>query len=385
MKGDSKLRGFATRAIHAGQQPEPVTGAVNVPIFQTSTYVQPELGAEVEYDYARVKNPTRTALEDNVTSLESGVGGHAFASGMAALTALFTTMRSDEHVVVSHNVYGGTYRLLEQVLDRYRLRASWIDTTDLDAVSAAIQEETRWVLIESPTNPMMDITDISAVCDCAHARGAKVAVDNTFLSPYFQRPIELGADLVMHSATKYLGGHSDCLGGLLVTNNPADSEWFAFVQKSAGAILAPFEAYLILRGIKTLPVRMERHETNARLVVDALAEHPKVERLYYPGQSDHPGHQVQKRQATGFGAMVSFDVGSYERAKLFLDNLEVITLAESLGGVESLACHPATMTHAAIPQDELDRLGITGGLVRISVGLEDGGDLVADVALRPWT
>ena len=227
MKGDSNQRGFATRAIHAGQQPEPVTGAVNVPIFQTSTYVQPELGAEVDYDYARVKNPTRTALEDNIASLESGVAGHAFASGMAALTAMFTTMRSDEHVIVSHNVYGGTYRLLEQVLDRYRLRASWIDTTDLDAVAAVMEEQTRWVLIESPTNPMMDITDISAVCDVAHARGAKVAVDNTFLSPYFQRPIELGADLVMHSATKYLGGHSDCLGGLLVTNDPADAEWYA--------------------------------------------------------------------------------------------------------------------------------------------------------------
>ncbi|REJ81544.1 MAG: PLP-dependent transferase [Acidobacteria bacterium] len=379
MKGNPSGRGFATRAIHAGQAPDPRTGAVAVPIYQTSTYVQPEAGVTVEYDYARVRNPTRDALEQCVASLESGAAGHAFSSGMAAISALLTTMRSDEHIVVSRNVYGGTFRLLEQVLDRYRLRASWVDTTDLDAVRDAIEDGTRWVLLETPTNPMMEISDVAAVSELAHERGVHVAVDNTFLSPYLQRPIELGADVVVHSTTKFMGGHSDSIGGVLITRLEEHASWFRFIQKSVGAVLAPFECFLVMRGLKTLAVRMDRHEQNTARIVEFLTRHPAVRKLYYPGLPDAPGHSVQKKQASGFGALLSLELGSFAAAKKLLDRVEVMSLAESLGGVETLISHPASMTHAAVPAERRAALGITEGLVRISVGIETIDDLLGDL------
>jgi cystathionine gamma-lyase/cystathionine beta-lyase/cystathionine gamma-lyase/homocysteine desulfhydrase len=379
VKGDPKGKAFATRAIHAGQTPDPLTGAVSVPIYQTSTYQYLEAGKHTGYEYARVQNPTRRALEQNVASLEDGLDGHAFASGMAAITSIMTMVPSDHHVVASRTVYGGTYRLFEQVLDRYRLRVSWIDTTDLDAVAAAIRPETRLIFIESPTNPLMDITDIAAVAEVAHQRSVPVAVDNTFLSPYLQRPLQLGADLVVHSTTKFLNGHSDSIGGVVVTTRQQDAEWFAFLQKSVGAILSPLDSFLTLRGTKTLAVRMERHEANARAVAAFLDGHPKVRRVFYPGLASHPGHEIQRRQASGFGAMIAFDLGSLEAANALLNAVSVFTLAESLGGVESLVSHPATMTHAAIPEAERSALGVGPGLVRLSVGIEDAGDLLGDL------
>jgi cystathionine beta-lyase/cystathionine gamma-synthase len=379
MKGDPKSRGFSTRAIHAGQSPEPVTGAVAVPIFQTSTYVHEGLGKSKGFDYARTQNPTRTALEQNVASLEGGLRGHAYASGMAAISALMTLVRADERVVLSRNVYGGTYRLLVQVLDRWRIHPVWVDTTDLDAVRAALREPARLVIVESPTNPLMEITDLRAVATLAHEAGALLAVDNTFLSPYFQRPLELGADVVVHSTTKFLNGHSDSIGGVLVSTRPEDADWFSFVQKSVGAILSPFDCFLTMRGIKTLAVRMERHERNAHAVARLLDEHPKVARVFYPGLPSFPGHEIHARQASGFGAMIAFEVADFESARRLLDRLEVWSLAESLGGVESLACHPATMTHASIPKERRKELGVSDELVRFSVGIEDEADLLGDL------
>jgi len=379
LKGDPGQKSFATRAIHAGQAPDPTTGAVTVPIYQTSTYEYVEAGRHTGYEYARVQNPTRRALERNVASLEEGLDGHAFASGMAAIASVMTLVPADQHVVASRTVYGGTYRLFEQVLDRYRLRVSWVDTTDLDAVAGAIVPETRLVFLESPTNPLMDVTDIAAVAEIAHRRGALVCVDNTFLSPYLQQPLRHGADLVVHSTTKFLNGHSDSIGGIVITTREQDAQWFAFLQKSVGAILSPFDSFLTLRGTKTLAVRMDRHEANARAVAALLEGHPKVRRLFYPGLASHPGHDVQRRQATGYGAMIAFDLGTLEAATTLLNGFEVFTLAESLGGVESLVSHPATMTHAAIPEDQRRALGVGPGLVRLSVGIEDAGDLLADL------
>ena len=379
MKGDPKSSGFSTRAIHAGQSPDPTTGSVTVPIYQTSTYVQDELGQHKGYEYARVQNPTREALEENVAALENGLAGHAFASGMAAISTLLTLTRTGDHVVCSQNVYGGTYRFFSQILERYGLRFSWIDSTDLDAVERAMTEETRLVYVETPTNPMMEITDIAAVADIAHQRGAVLAVDNTFLSPRFQRPLELGADIVIHSTTKFLNGHSDSIGGILVSSRAKDAEWFAFVQKSVGAILSPFDCFLVMRGLKTLAVRMDRHESSGRSVAEFLNGHASVKRVLYPGLPNHPGYEVQSRQASGYGALITFDVGSYAAAKNLLDNLEVMSLAESLGGVETLISHPASMTHASVPPDKREELGITAGMVRVSVGLEDVEDLVADL------
>jgi cystathionine beta-lyase/cystathionine gamma-synthase len=379
LKGNPRDKGFATRTIHAGQDPEPVTGAIKVPIFQTSTYQYRQVGEHTGYEYARVQNPTRRALEDCVASLENGLDGHAFASGMAAISALMTLVRAGEHVISSRNVYGGTYRLFEQVLDRYDLRVSWVDTTSTGAVEQALRPETRLVFLESPTNPLMEITDIAAVAEVAHAAGVKVAVDNTFLSPYLQRPLDLGADIVVHSTTKFLNGHSDSIGGALVSSSAEDAEWFAFLQKSIGAILSPFDSFLTLRGIQTLAVRMERHEHNARAIAGLLAAHPQIERVLYPGLESHPGHELQKTQASGFGALIAFDLGTYERAKIFLDRLQVLSLAESLGGVETLISHPASMTHAALGPQQLAELGIGPGLIRVSVGLEDLEDIELDL------
>jgi cystathionine beta-lyase/cystathionine gamma-synthase len=379
MKGDPSRLGFATRAIHAGQSPDPTTGAVTVPIYATSTYVHDELGRHKGYEYARVQNPTRSAFEYNVASLEGGLAGHAFASGMAAISCLLTLLKAGDHAVVSQNVYGGTYRYFTRILERYDLRFSWVDTSDLGAIERAFTPATRMLYIETPTNPLMDVTDIAAASAIAHARGAVVAVDNTFLSPYLQRPLELGADFVVHSTTKLINGHSDSVGGALVSSRPVDAEWFALVQKSAGAILSPFEAFLNLRGVKTLAVRMERHESNARAVVDFLAHHPAVQRVLHPGLPDHPGHAVQKRQARGFGSMVTIDLGGYEAAKAMLDHVRVMSLAESLGGVESLISHPASMTHASLGPERRAQLGLTDGMVRLSVGIEDVADLIADL------
>jgi cystathionine beta-lyase/cystathionine gamma-synthase len=379
VKGDPSKLGFSTRAIHAGQAPDPRTGAVAVPIYQTSTYVQSRLGEGAEYEYARVQNPTREALEEQVRQLEHGYSGHAFASGMSAIACLMTAVQAGDHVVVSRNVYGGTYRYFTRILERYGLRFSWVDTTDLAAVEAALEPATRMVYLETPTNPVMDITDIAAVAEMAHAHGAKVAVDNTFLSPYLQRPLELGADYVVHSTTKFLNGHSDSIGGVLIASNPEDAEWFRLVQKSAGAILSPFDCFLVMRGIKTLAVRMERHEQNARRIVDFLVGHPGVKRVLYPGLPDHPGHEIQKRQASGFGAMITIEMGSYESAKAMLDRVRLMSFAESLGGVESLIPHPATMTHASIPPERRALLGLTDGMVRLSVGIENVDDLLADL------
>jgi len=379
MKGNPRHLGFSTRAIHAGQAPDPTTGAVTVPIYATSTYVHDELGHHKGYEYARVQNRTRAALEENVAALEGGHAGHAFASGMAAISCLMTVLKAGDHAVVSRNTYGGTYRYFTRVLERYDLHFSWVDTSDLAAVERAFTPATRMLYVETPTNPLMDVTDLAAAAELAHAHGARMAVDNTFLSPYLQRPIELGADFVVHSTTKFLNGHSDSLGGVLVSTTAEDAEWFALVQKSAGAILSPFEAFLNLRGIKTLAVRMDRHEANARAVVDFLVRHPAVERVLYPGLPEHPGHAVQKRQARGFGSMVTVDLGSFAAAKEMLDRLRVWSLAESLGGVESLASHPASMTHASIPPERRAELGLTDGMVRLSVGIEDVEDLLADL------
>ena len=379
MKGDPRRYGFATRAIHAGQPPDAATGAVTVPIYMTSTYVHDGLGEHKGFEYTRVHNPTRFALEDNVAALENGATGHAFASGMAAISALLTLVKAGEHVVVSQDVYGGTYRFFTQVLERYGLRFSWIDATSTDAIEAAMEPQTKLLFLETPTNPLMQITDLAAAAEIAHRHGALVAVDNTFLSPYLQRPLELGCDVVVHSTTKYLNGHSDALGGVLVAKDRAQGDWFYFVQKSVGGVMSPFDAFLVLRGIKTLPIRVERCEENARAVAAFLADHPKVERVLYPGLPNHPGYEVQQRQARGFGAMISFDLGSYDAAKRFLDRLEVMSLAESLGGVETLISHPATMTHASVPAERRATLGIGDGLVRISVGIEDRDDLLADL------
>ena len=378
MKGNPSSMRFATRAIHAGQPPEATTGSVSTPIFQTSTYVQPEFGRHTGYEYARVQNPTREALEANVASLEGGASGHAFASGMAATSAILTLVGSGQRVVASRTVYGGTYRYFTRVLDRTGIDFVWVDSTDLGAVEAAATEATRLIWIETPTNPLMEITDLAAVAEVAHRRGALLVVDNTFMSPYYQRPLELGADLVVHSATKFLNGHSDSVGGVAVAARAEEGEWLKFVQKSAGAILGPFDCFLVMRGIKTLGVRMPRHEENAGALADYLSRHPKVKRVLYPGLASHPGHEVHKRQATGFGAVITFDLGDVESVAAFLNRLELLYLAESLGGVETLISHPASMTHASVPAEQRAISGITDGLVRVSVGIEAIEDLIAD-------
>lgn len=372
--------GFATRAIHDGQASEELTGAVNVPIFLTSTYQQEEIGKNKGHEYARLTNPTRDALEENLRSLEGGTSAHAFGSGMAAITALCTMMKTGDHVVCSDNVYGGTGRLFDYVMVNYGLTFTYVDTSVAENVAAAITPATKLVHIETPTNPMMSITDIRAVADICHARGVELSVDNTFLSPYFQQPIALGADIVMHSTTKFLNGHSDGLGGVLVCTKPEQAERFRFVQKCTGGILSPFDSYLLLRGVKTLAVRMKQHDENGRVVADFLKEHPAVKQVFYPGLEDHPQHELAKRQQSGFGSMISMELGSLERANAFAKRLKLGLLAESLGGVETLICHPATMTHAAVGAEGRARLGITDGLMRISVGIEDVDDIVEDLA-----
>jgi cystathionine beta-lyase/cystathionine gamma-synthase len=371
--------GFATDAIHVGQEPDPATGAIIVPIYQTSTYVQEELGKHKGYEYARTANPTRSALERNLACLEGGRHGYAFASGMAAINALMTLLKSGDHVVASHNLYGGSFRLFERVLKDFGLSFSYANTSRLEDVERAIQPSTRLLYVETPTNPVMEITDIAAAASLAHRRGLLLAVDNTFMSPYFQRPLELGADFVLHSTTKYLNGHSDGVGGAIVLNDDALSERLKFLQNAAGAILGPFDSWLILRGVKTLAVRMRQHDANGQAIARFLAAHPKVQKVYYPGLPTHPQHELARRQMKGFGGMIAFETGSLENAKAVLRSVRICSLAESLGGVETLISHPATMTHASVPAEARERLGITGGLVRISAGIEDVEDLIADL------
>ncbi|MCA1816219.1 MAG: cystathionine gamma-synthase [Acidobacteria bacterium] len=372
--------GFATTAIHAGNEPDPTTGAVSVPIYQTSTYAQEGLGKpRGGFEYARTQNPTRLAVERNVAALEGARFGFAFASGMSAIDAVLRLVKAGDHVVVSDNTYGGTYRLFSRILSNYGIEFSFVDTSDSGEVERALKENTRMVYVETPTNPVMTVTDLTAVSELARARGVRVVCDNTFMSPYLQRPIELGADIVLHSATKYLNGHSDSVGGVVVLNDEQDAEWLKFVQNSVGAILSPFDSWLTLRGTKTLALRMEQHDKSGRAVAAFLEEHPKVEKLYYPGSLSHKQHELAKRQQRGFGGMVSFDVGSLENARAVLEGCRLLTLAESLGAVESLISHPATMTHASVLPATRQRLGITDGLVRVSVGLEDTDDIIADL------
>ncbi|MCA1580982.1 MAG: PLP-dependent aspartate aminotransferase family protein [Acidobacteria bacterium] len=372
--------GFSTECIHAGNLPDPSTGAVAVPIYQTSTYVQEALGKHKGYEYARTQNPTRHALEENMAVLEKGVGARAFASGMAAATAISTFVKSGDHVVCSNMTYGGTYRYYTQIQARYGVEFSFVDTADPAEVLRAFRPTTRLLHLESPTNPIMTLCDIPLLSGMAHERGAIVVVDNTFASPYLQQPLVLGADIVYHSTTKFLNGHSDSIGGIAVVKSPEHLEWLSFVQNSSGAILGPMDSWLVLRGIKTLVVRMERHESNGRAVAAFLDGQPKIRKVNYPGLATHPQHELAKRQMRGFGAMISFDLGSFENAAAFLGRVRLCSLGESLGGVETLISHPASMTHAAIPEPERSRLGVTPGLVRISVGIEDVEDLTADLA-----
>ena len=371
--------GFATIAIHTGSEPDESTGSVTVPIYQTSTYAQDALGKNKGYEYARTQNPTRSAVERNLAALEGGRFGFAFASGMAAIDATLRLVKAGEHVVVSDNTYGGTARLFNRILTNYNLSFDYVDTSDPLNVEAAIKPNTKMVFLETPTNPIMTVTDLKEVSEIAHRGGARVVCDNTFMSPYLQRPLEFGCDIVVHSTTKYLNGHSDGVGGVVILNDEEDANWIGFVQNSAGAILSPFDSWLVLRGTKTLALRMEQHDKTGRAVAAFLEEHPKVKKVYYPGSASHPQHALARRQQRGFGGMVSFDVGSLAAARTVLESVKLCTLAESLGGVETLISHPATMTHASVDEAKRQRLGITDGLVRISVGIEDTDDIIADL------
>jgi len=372
---------FATRAIHAGQRPDPETGAVMTPIYASSTFAQDGPGDHRGYEYSRTGNPTRTALEDNLASLEGGEYGRAFASGMAAINTVLNLLEAGDHVVVGEDVYGGTHRLFTEVYADYDLRFSFVDTTDPDAVAEAVTPATELLWIETPTNPLLQVIDLDAMAEVAEAADALLAVDNTFATPALQRPLEYGADIVAHSLTKYLGGHSDVVGGALVTDDQELDERLGFYQNSVGATPDPFACFLVLRGTKTLPVRMERHSENARTLAAWLEDHPAIERVYYPGLESHPQHELAARQMDAFGGMVSFELdGSLEATERLVSGTEVFTLAESLGGVESLLEQPATMTHAAVPREQRLDAGVTDGLVRVSVGLEAIEDLRADLA-----
>jgi cystathionine beta-lyase/cystathionine gamma-synthase len=370
---------FSTICLHAGQEPDPATGAIITPIYQTSTYVQEELGRHKGYEYARTQNPTRAALEANLAAIEGGIAGFAFASGMAAINAILSRLASGDRVVVSDNVYGGTFRLFDTVLTRYQLAFTYVDTADLEAVERAFTASTRLLFVETPSNPVMRLTDLRAAADLAHRHDARLVVDNTFASPCLQRPIEFGADLVTHSTTKYLNGHSDSVGGIVVTTRPDDTEWLKFVQNAAGAILSPFDSWLVLRGTKTLPIRMAQHNANGLALAEFLAGHPKVKHVFYPGLPSHPQYALAKRQMRGFGGMLAFEMGSLEAVRRVLNGVRLMALAESLGGVETLISHPATMTHASVPAARRAALGITDGLVRISAGIEDIEDLKEDL------
>jgi cystathionine beta-lyase/cystathionine gamma-synthase len=371
---------FATVCIHAGQEPDPSTGAIITPIFQTSTYVQEALGRHKGYEYARTQNPTREALERNIAAMEGGVEGFAFASGMAAIGAVATLLEAGDHVVVTDNTYGGTFRLFERVLRKYQLSFSYVDTSDIGALATALTPRTRMVFIETPTNPVMRLTDLTAAAEVTHAGGAALVVDNTFASPCLQRPLAHGADIVLHSTTKYLNGHSDSVGGVVVATRDEHVSWLRFVQNAEGAILSPFDSWLVLRGTKTLALRMAQHNANGQRLAEYLAGHPRVQAVHYPGLPGHPQHALASRQMQGYGGMLSFDVGDFELARQVCNRFRLMALAESLGGVESLVCHPASMTHASVPPDRRQAIGLTDSMIRISAGVEDVEDLIADLA-----
>ena len=374
-----KQLSFATRAIHSGQEPDPLTGAVTVPIYPTSTYVQQGIGEHKGYEYSRVSNPTRARLEQNLAALEQGVAARVFGSGMAAIHAIVNMLRSGDHVVCGNDLYGGTPRLFNQVMSGFGLEFSYVDTSLSENVERAIRGNTRMVYVETPTNPLMHLSDISAISTICKRKKIDLVVDNTFMSPYFQQPLALGADMVVHSTTKFLNGHSDGLGGVVVCAKQEHADRLAFLQKAAGAILSPFECWLVLRGVKTLAARMEIHDRSGRRVADFLAKHKKVKEVFYPGLKDHPQHALAKRQMSGFGSMITFETGSLKNANKLLKNVHVCSLGESLGGVETLISHPATMTHAALGEKGRKAIGITDGLVRISVGIEDVNDILEDL------
>src|SRR5437588_1085023 len=375
-----KELGFATTAIHVGQEPEPSTGAVTVRIYANSTLAQEGIGKHKGYEYARVSNPTRTRLEQNLAALEGGSSAHVFASGMAATTAVTQAfLKQGDHLICGHDTYGGTPRLFNQVIANYGVEFSYVNTSDPAAVKKAMRRNTKIIWIETPTNPLMVLTDIQAIAKIAHDGGAELAVDNTFMSPYLQSPLEFGADMVVHSTTKFLNGHSDGLGGVVVATKPEHAEKLAFLQKAVGAILSPFECWLVLRGVKTLAVRMVKHDENGRAVADFLRNHRKVKKVLYPGFSDHSQHALARRQMTGFGSMITFETGSLSNAKKMLRKVRLCSLAESLGGVETLISHPATMTHGALGEKGRKEIGITDGMVRISVGIENVEDIMDDL------
>lgn len=371
--------GFATDAIHVGQEPDPATGAIIVPIYQTSTFVQQDLGKHKGYEYSRTSNPTRAALERNLAALERGRFGLAFASGMAAINAVMSLLKAGDQVVAGHDLYGGSFRLFEQVLKGFGLEFSYANTTRIEEVERSLRPNTRIIFIETPTNPLMEITDLSAMASLAHRRGLLLVVDNTFMSPYFQRPLEHGADIVVHSTTKYLNGHSDGVGGAVILNDQALADRLKFIQNAAGAVLGPFDCWLVLRGVKTLAVRMACHNENGLAVARYLEKHPRVKKVHYPGLESHPQFALAKRQMSGSGGMLSFDTGSLDEAHTVLKSVRLCALAESLGGVETLISHPATMTHASVPAEKRKQLGISDGLVRISVGIEDAEDILGDL------
>ena len=375
----NRQHGFATRAIHDGQEPDPLTGAVTVPIYPTSTYVQQGIGDNKGYEYSRVSNPTRDRLEQNLASLEGGVAAPVFGSGMAAISAIVTLLKSGDHVVCGNDLYGGTPRLFNQVMTNFGLQFTYVDTSDAENVERAMRKNTRMVFVETPTNPLMSLSDLQVISKICRRMNAELVVDNTFMSPYFQQPLALGADMVVHSTTKFLNGHSDGLGGVVVCSRPDQAEKLAFLQKAVGAILSPFECWLVLRGVKTLAARMEIHDRNGRVIAEFLAKQKKISKVFYPGLPDHPQHELAKRQMSGFGAMITFETGSLKNANRMLKKLRVCSLGESLGGVETLISHPATMTHAALGEKGRKAIGITDGMVRISAGIEDVRDILNDL------
>ncbi len=371
--------GISTRAIHAGQRPDEATGAIMTPVYQTSTFVQDGLGRHKGFEYARTRNPTRDALERNIAALESGKFGHAFASGLAATDAVLKLLGNGDHVICGENVYGGTHRIMTQVFQQLGLSFSFTDTRDPAAIDAAITPSTKMIFVETPTNPMMHLTDLAEVASLAHDRGVILVVDNTFATPCFQRPLELGADVVVHSTTKYINGHSDMVGGAVVTNREDISERLAFIQNASGAVPGPMDCWLALRGVKTLAVRMRQHDRSGRTIAAWLNDHPGVQQVYYPGLPSHEQYELACRQMSGFGGMISVDVGSLDRARRVVESTRIFALAESLGGVESLVGHPASMTHASVPREMRELMGLTDGLVRLSVGIEDTDDLLSDL------
>jgi len=367
---------FATKQIHAGQYPEETTGAVITPIFQTSTYSNEKLGESKGFDYGRTINPTRTALEKNLASLENGEHGFCFSSGMAAVQALITLFKPGDHVICTNNVYGGTYRLFEQVIKNYGIKFSYVDTSNFGELKNSVTENTRLIYVETPTNPMLNITDLTKLNALAKEKKILTCVDNTFMSPYFQNPLDFGIDLVLHSSTKYINGHSDVIGGCLMTSDDKIAERLKFLQNSIGAVPAPFDCWLILRSTKTLAQRMKAHNENAIAICEILSKEKKIQKLLYPGLQTHPQYELAKSQMRGFGGIISLELGSYDKAVAFCNGLEIFQIAESLGGVESLVCHPVSMTHGSVPKDVRETFGLTDGLVRLSVGIEDKDDLI---------